>query len=268
VGDVRHSRWPVLGTLIAAALTGSLQHPVAAAELEKRTSAAFDAYHEAARRAFLDRARPLVAPTPPSGVLSAEPAREDGIVGVPGGLVHHWRATAFVRGATLRQSLDVSMAFDNYHAVYKAVVRSRQLGRDGDSYSVLVRLDESEAGLRAVLDVRSTVEYASPSPGVALVLSHADEIRQVQNGDRREERLLPAGRDSGYLWRAATFTYFREQPDGVYVETETVGLSRGFPPLLGWIIEPIARRVGRRSAANALQEFVAAVQNDAAMPTR
>lgn len=257
----------LLGALVAIALAGSMRHPAAAAELQERTSRAYDAYLDAARRAFASRPRSVVAPAPPSGVLAAGPAHDDGIIGVPGGLVHHWRAAAFIRGATLRQSLDVSWAFENYAAVYKAVVASQLLGRDGDRYRVLMRVEEGEAGVRAVLDVRSTVEYVYPSAGVALALSQADEIRQVENAGRRDERLLPAGRDSGYLWRAATFTYFREQSDGVYVETETVGLSREFPPLLGWIIEPIARRLGRRSSATSLQEFLTAVQ-DVAAPTK
>jgi hypothetical protein len=208
-----------------------------------------------------------VAPAPPTGVLSAGPARGDGIIDVPGGLVHHWTAAAFLRGTTLQQGLAVSSAFANYHAVYKAVIRSRLLRRDGDRYSVLMRLEEGEAGVRAILDVRSTVEYFYPSTGVALVVSLSDEIREVQNAGGRDERLLPAGRDSGYLWRAGTFTYFREQADGLYVETQTIGLSRAFPPLLGWIIEPIARRIGRRSVVTSLQEFIVAVQRDAAAPT-
>ena len=41
---------------------------------------------------------------------------------------------------------------------------------------------------------------------------------------------------------------------------ETVGLSRGFPPLLGWLIEPIARRLGRKSIERSLEEFIAEVQ--------
>jgi hypothetical protein len=259
---VRPACAAVISAFVVIALAGSL-HPAAAAELQARTSLAYDVYLDEARRAFPSRTRAVIAPTPPSGVLSAGPARDDGIIGVPGGLVHHWRAAAFIRGATLRQGLAVSSAFANYHAVYQAVVRSTLLGRNSDRYSVLMRLEEGEAGLRAVLDVRSTVEYVYPSAGVALALSHADEIREVQNAGRRDERLLPAGRDSGYLWRAATFTYFREQSDGLYVETETIGLSREFPPLLGWIIEPIARRFGRRSSATSLQEFVTAVQGDA-----
>ena len=260
---MRRTRSPVIGALVVIAVTGSVQHPAAAAELQGQTSLAYDSYLNGVRQAFLARARPIVAPSPPSGVLSAGPARDDGISSVPGGLVHHWRAAAFIRGATLRQGLDVSSAFANYHAVYKAVIRSRLLGRNGDKYTVLMRLEEGEAGVRAVLDVRSTVEYVYPSSGVALAFSHADEIREVQRAGRPDEQLLQPGRDSGYLWRAATFTYFREQSDGLYVETESTGLSREFPPLLGWIIEPIARRLGRRSVATSLQEFVAAIQKDA-----
>jgi hypothetical protein len=257
---VRRTRSYLIGTLAVIALAGSAQHPVAAAELQRQTRLAYDAYLDGARRAFLARARPLISPPPPSGVLSAGPARDDGITSVPGGLVHHWKAAAFIRGATLRQGLDVSSAFANYHAIYKAVIRSRLLGRNGDKYTVLMRLEEGEAGVRAVLDVRSTVEYVHPSSGVALALSHADEIREVQRAGRADEELLQPGRDSGYLWGAATFTFFREQTDGLYVETETTALSREFPPLLGWIIEPIARRLGRRSVATSLQEFIAAIQ--------
>jgi len=80
-------------------------------------------------------------------------------------------------------------------------------------------------------------------------------------------RLLPAGRDSGYLWRASSFTTLAEQDAGVYVGMETLGLSRGFPPFLGWFIEPIARRLGRKSIERSLEQFVAAVRKaDAVLP--
>ena len=49
----------------------------------------------------------------------------------------------------------------------------------------------------------------------------------------------------------------RRLPDdtGVLVEFENVGLSRTFPPMLAWIIEPIARRVGRSSVDDSLSKF-------------
>jgi hypothetical protein len=235
--------------------------PVAAAELEQRTIQAYDAYLESARRAFLLRASgEQRADTRQAGVQATRPGREDGIIEVPGGLVHHWVAAAFVRRTTLQQVLGVSMDYPAYNDVYKSIIRSRLLDRKGDTYHVLMRLTEGEAGVRAVLDIRSTVGYFFPGPRRAYVISNADEIREVKNSGSADERLLPPGRDSGYLWRASTFTRFVEQDGGVYIESETLGLSRRFPPFLGWIIEPIARRLGRKSVEGSLQEFIVAIE--------
>jgi len=241
-------------TALAPALGG-------AAELQPHTSRAYDAYLQQARQAFLSRVQTHRVPSAHGGgVISAGPAREDGIVGVPDGLVHHWVARAFVRGVTLREAIDVSSAFATYRTVYKAIISSEVLDRKGDTYRVVMRVKEGEAGISAVLQIVSTVRYVYPAARTAYAVSDAHEIREVKNAGGRDERLLPAGRDSGYLWRANTFTRFIEYDDGVYVETETLGLSRQFPPLLGWIIEPIARRLGRRSVESSLQEFVAAVR--------
>jgi len=242
-----------------AVLLLCIAHATAGAELEPRTSAAFDTYLQQARRAFVARDR-SGAKLPEADVVSANPARGDGIISAPGGLIHHWAGTVFARGVTLRSALDVSTGFQAYSNVYKRVVSARVAAKDGDDYHVVMRVQEAEGGISAVLDIRSTVEYRYPTARSAVVVSTAEEIREVKNAGRPDEYLLSAGRDSGYLWRAATFTYFREETNGLYIETETLGLSRGFPPLLGWIIEPIARRVGRRSVATTLQELVAAVR--------
>jgi hypothetical protein len=90
-------------------------------------------------------------------------------------------------------------------------------------------------------------------------LAASTEIREVRNAGESNEHLLPPGRDSGYLWRANTFTRFVERDGNVYVELETIGLTRAFPKLFGWIIEPIARRIGRNSVERTLTEFRAAV---------
>jgi hypothetical protein len=238
--------------------------PVTAAELQERTSRAYAAYLEQARQAFLSRVRRGAAvPATREGVLSAGPGRDDGIIGLDGGLVHHWMGAAFVRGISLREALAVASDYDAYSAFYKSIIGSKVLGRDNGTYRVLMRLKEGEAGITAVLDVRSLVEYHHPSDRVVYAISSSDEIREVKNPGRRDERLLPPGRDSGYLWRANTFSYFVESDAGVYLEMETLGLSRRFPPLLGWIIEPIARRIGRRSVERSLEEFLAAIRGSA-----
>jgi hypothetical protein len=254
----------ILSTVvILLGVVGALAPPLlCAAELQAKTSQAYDAYLDRARQAFLTRVHRGHAELPQGagGVLSAGPALEDGIVRLPGGLVHHWVARAFVRGVTLQEAVAVSSAFASYRTVYKAIIASDMLARDGDTYRVLMRVKEGEAGISAVLQIVSTVRYVYPTARTAYAVSDSLDIREVKNPGARDERLLRAGRDSGYLWRANTFTHFIEYDHGVYVETETLGLSRQFPPLLGWIIEPIARRLGRRSVETSLLEFLAAVR--------
>jgi hypothetical protein len=151
----------VLVMFVAVSLAFALS--ARAAELQSRTNAAYDLNLEQAKQAFLARVEkggPVVAR---SGGLSARPGREDGIIGVPGGLVHHWIGAAFVPQVTLAGVLDVSRAYASYSAIYESVIRSTLLERQGDTYRVLVRLKEGEAGVQAVLDVRSTVRYVFPT---------------------------------------------------------------------------------------------------------
>jgi hypothetical protein len=232
-----------------------------AIDLTRATSDAFEAYQAAARDTFVAR---VIADVPSFrdrvGVIFARPGHQDGIISIVNGLVHHWVGAAFIPNLSVQQALEVSSTYESYSRWYTGVLRSQVLERDGDVQRVLMRIREGEAGVTAVLDVRSTVRYYVPARDLAYVLSITDEIREVRNAGGPDERLLPVGQDSGYLWRAATFTSFRAHGDGLYVEMETLGLSRRFPSMLGWLIEPIARRLGRKSVERTLTEFVAALQ--------
>lgn len=232
--------------------------PAIAAELEPRTIKAYDEYFERARKAFLGRVTTDGPPSLPESV-TGRAGGGDGIIDVPGGLVHHWLGTAFVRGVGLPDAIDVSQAYPDYSSIHEPIIASRLLGRDGETFRVLMRLKEGDAGITAVFDIRSRVEYVRPSSRSVYAVSRSEEIREVQNAGDKDERLLPVGRDSGYLWRVSTFSRFVQRSGGVYVEMETIGLSRQFPPLLGWFIEPIARRLGRKSVEGSLREFVAAI---------
>jgi hypothetical protein len=246
--------WPVSGLLLLCLLYVR----TVAAELEPASTAAYDRYIADATKVFLEERRwPGV---PRDGVVTVRPARQDGIVPVPGALVHHWTGATFIDHATVADALAISSAYENYHAVYKAVISSRLLGRDGDTYHVQLRIKEGAAGVSAVLQVRSSVKFFFPSATTAYSISTSDEIREVKDAGETSEQLLPAGQGSGYLWRAATMSRLIERDGGLAVEMETIGLSRAFPLMLAWIIEPIARRLGRKSVELSLQEFASAVR--------
>lgn len=249
-------------TIAAAALVlGTPAPEIVADEPQPPTYKAYEAYLEQARRAFIARAS--VDPgSPPRPGIRAAPGQGDGITEVPGGLIHHWAGGTFVPGTTLRQALEASQDYAAYSSVYKAVLASKLLERRGDIVTVWMRVKGGGGGVTVVLEIRSTVEYFQPTPHRVYSIANADEIREVKNPGGRDERLLERGDDSGYLWRGNTMTLLTAMDGGIVVEMETIGLSRRFPPLLGWIIEPIARRVGRRSVEQSLQEFTASITRD------
>jgi hypothetical protein len=232
-----------------------------AAELTGEATRAYENYQKSARDAFLSRVGSNPGAVAKNGAeRSVRPGKEDGIISVPGGLLHHWVGGTFIPHATLEHAVEVSASYANYTAIYKEVIASTLVAHEGDTYRVILRLKEGQAGITAVLDVHSTIQFVHASSGLVYSITNADEIREIENPAKPSERLLPAGRDSGYLWRASTFTAFIARSDGVYVETESLGLSRRFPAFSSWLIEPIARRLGRKSIEGSLQEFAAAVQ--------
>ena len=254
-------------TCATFAIMWGLVTAAVAAELQSRTVHAYDHYVEQARRVFVARAKGGDLPAaerhvPETAHEIDTPSPEGRMLRVPGGVVHHWRGATFIPGVDLDDVLATAQAYENYAAVYEAVLQSKLIGRHGDAYRVFARVKEDAGILSAVLDVWSAVTYHR-SGDQAYSVSEAQEIRQLENPDRPDERHLPQGRDSGYLWRANTFTRFLSTNGGVYVELETIGLSRGFSRILAWMIEPIARRVGRSSVERTLKEFRGAVQAQA-----
>jgi hypothetical protein len=164
----------------------------------------------------------------------------------------------FIPGATLEEAVSVSQDYANYTHVYKPVLDAEVLEHDGDTFRVRIRVHEHSRLVSAVLDVWSAVRYEQTGNMVYSV-SDSERITEVKHASEANEHRLPPGQDSGYLWRASTFSRVAAQEAGVLAELENVGLSRRFPPLLAWIIEPIVHRVGRSSVEDSLAEFRAAV---------
>ena len=251
--------------LILSVLVGVSASTVAAAVLTDAASQAYAEYVDRARQSFLDHlSQPPGGSDADRAALRGQraivrPGGGDGIQTMPGSLVHHWRGAIFIRGVTLDQALSVSRAYPDYPSIFRPIIASTVLSDKGDVLRVQFRMKESAAGMTAILDVWSSIRYVRIDATRAYGVSISDEIREVEDAGRSTERHLPAGRDSGYLWRAGAFTRFVEHDGGVYMEMETIGLSRRFPPLLGWMIEPIARHIGRRSVGDSVQEFRRAV---------
>ena len=261
LSKVRRCRWLILVSAIIGISFSTLE----AAVLTDAAAKAWADYVDRARQSFLNRVnQPIGSSDVERASLRKEetvvhPAGGDGIQTMPDSLIHHWRGTVFIRGVTLDQVVSVSRAYRDYPKIFPPVIAATVLSDEGEALRVQFRMKQSAAGMTATLDMWSNIRYVKSDAAHAHVLSSSDTIREVQNAGRATERYVAAGHESGYLWRGATFTRFAESDGGVYMEMETIGLSRAFPPLLGWIIEPIARRIGRASVEDSVQEFRRAV---------
>ena len=176
-----------------------------------------------------------------------------------GGLIHHWHARILIPGVSLDDVVAVSRSYRDYPEVFGPIVAATVLSDQGENLEVQFRMKESAAGMSATLDMRSRIRYVRADPGRVYSISMSEDIVEVKDAGRPGEHRLPPGHDSGYLWRAGSLTRFVADDGGVFMDMETVGLSRQFPPMLGWFIEPLARRLGRRSVENSVNEFRKAV---------
>jgi len=243
---------------------------IAAADLERTTAAAYERYVETVAQAFakqvgtddfLAQASPQALDRLRRGEILLEPGSGDGIIEVPNGLIHHWRGTVFVPDVTLEEVLRVARDYAKYPSIYEWVVAADVVASEGNRYRTFFRAQRRAGAVTGVVDVWMVTEYQHLRPGRATAVAKADCVRQVEHaGEHAEQRLRP-GTGNGYLWRADAMSKYLERDGGVYLQLDTVGLSRGFPAFLGWIIEPVARRLGRGSAGESLSQLRVALKS-------
>ena len=76
------------------------------------------------------------------------------------------------------------------------------------------------------------------SRGGANARTVSTRIVEVEHPDTKQEREKPEGQDRGFLWRMRNYCLFEERADDMYVQCESVSLSRGIPLLLRVFIRP------------------------------
>jgi hypothetical protein len=87
------------------------------------------------------------------------------------------------------------------------------------------------------LDTDHDVHYFEVDATHAYSRSYTTRIQEVANAGKPDEFEKPVGKDSGFLWRLYSYWRFEEKDGGVYVECESVSLTRDIP----WIVSPIVK---------------------------
>ena len=77
--------------------------------------------------------------------------------------------------------------------------------------------------------------------------SYSTRIAEVANADTPNEHEKPLGHDGGFLWRINSYWKFEEKDGGVYIECESISLTRDIPTGLGWLIKPFITSIPKES---------------------
>lgn len=262
--------WAAIGLLVA---------PTSAAELKPNTVAAFDHYIRITEAQaeddlrcgdFLvidrldDVRRRHAYQQLQQGQIYIEKLRmrEDRrAIQIPGGVVHHWVGVTFIPGATLSQTLTVLQDYDNHKNVYKPDVRrSKLLEHNGNEFKIYLQFYRKSIAT-VVINANFDVHYTISGATRALSQAYSTRIAEVENPDKPNESELPVGKDHGYVWRLYNYWRIEEKDGGVYVQVESVALSRSIPAMFAWLLNPLLNSIPRAVLSNLLNATSQAVTN-------
>lgn len=173
-------------------------------------------------------------------------------IDVPHGIVHHWVGDVFVPGLSVRQVLDLVEDYDHHQNVYPEVVRSRLISRDGNDFKIALRLRYKKI-ITVTLNTEHDVRYTELDPTHWYARSASTRIAELKNAGSPAESEKPVGHDGGFLWRINSYWGYVERDGGVYVECESVSLTRDIPTGLGWLIRPLVTGIPRESLEHTLE---------------
>ncbi|HEV8075918.1 MAG TPA: hypothetical protein VGP66_08710, partial [Candidatus Acidoferrum sp.] len=182
---------------------------------------------------------------------------------IPDGLVHHWLAIGFIPKARLEQVLQVTQDYPHHSEFFKPdVQRSELLSHDGEHFHVYFRFYRKTI-VTAVYNTQFDIDFTQSDPTHEYSFARAVRIAEVRNPGEKGESERPVGNDRGYLWRLDLYTRYMEADDGVYVQIEFLGLSRGVPAIFAWIVNPYVHSVPREYLTNYVGQLRKAVGAEA-----
>jgi hypothetical protein len=165
----------------------------------------------------------------------------------PGAMLHHWRGTAFVPGATVADFERLMQDFTAYPQHYRPqVIGARVLTHSGDHYQTLLRVRQHHV-LTVVMDTTYEIDFGRLDAAHGFSVSRSTRVAEIEGAGTRNEHALGSDEEHGFLWRLNTYWSYREGDGGLYMQIESASLTRNIPRGLGWMIGPFVESIPRES---------------------
>jgi hypothetical protein len=155
---------------------------------------------------------------------------------IPDALLHHWRATAFVPNASPADFEHLLQNFSAYPSIFAPqIVSSTVISHTPTGTLVRLRTRQHHV-LTVVLDTTCDVTFAALDPAHGYSTSRCTRIDQIS----------PSG-DDGFLYRLNTYWTYEQRDGGLYLQIESLSLTRSIPHGLAWAVKPYLESIPRES---------------------
>ncbi|HEX9201126.1 MAG TPA: hypothetical protein VF865_16320 [Acidobacteriaceae bacterium] len=180
---------------------------------------------------------------------------------LPGAMLHHWRGTAFAAGATAADFERLMRDFNGYPQHFSPqVIQARVIAQEGDRLQASMRVRQKHV-ITVVMDTTYDIRYERLDAQHRYSASRSTRIAEIDAPGTAAERALNTEEEHGFLWRLNTYWSYEERDGGLYMQIESVSLTRSIPRGLGWAVGPFVESVPResleftlRSTCNALRK--------------
>jgi hypothetical protein len=166
---------------------------------------------------------------------------------LPGALLHDWRGTAFVPEARAEDFERLMRDFETYPKHYSPqVLKAKVLAHEGDHYQATMRARQKHI-LTVVMDITYDVTFGRLDARHGYSLSRSTNISEIASPGTANERALSGSEEHGFMWRLNTYWSYEERDGGLYIQIESLTLTRSIPTGLGWAIGPFIESIPRES---------------------
>lgn len=194
------------------------------------------------------------------GELVIEELTPAGGTELPGALLHHWRGTAFAPGATAAHFERLMRDFNNYPQHFAPQVMQASVTADhGDRVQAVMRVRQKHV-ITVVMDTAYDVSFARLDAQHRSSVSRSTRISEIDSPGTPKEHALNATEEHGFLWRMNTYWSCEERDGGLYMQVESVSLTRAIPTGLGWAVRPFVQSVPRDSLEFTLRSTTTALR--------
>jgi hypothetical protein len=165
-----------------------------------------------------------------------------------GAMLHHWRGSAFAPGAKAADFERLMREYANYPKVFSPQVVSAKVltHASEDEYQARMRVKQKHV-LTVVMDTDYDISFGKLDAQQGYSLARSTRIAEIESPGTAKERALGPEGEHGFLWRMNSYWSYEERDGGLYMQIETVSMTRSIPRGLGWAIGPFVQSVPRES---------------------